>query len=263
MFRKDKKEDKDDLPLLILSLIMGIFVLTFIFSEGIGGSRSPYTFDEALAIQMDKDTRDVTIQDGRLTEAGEEQIRHYMQTDDDYYPLQHLDLRKKVDVDAETLNEILEGRGILEGYGETYLEAQDAHEINVLYLIAHTQIETANGASDLAQGIEADGKTYYNFFGIGAFDLQALEAGSGYAAEEDWSSPERAIMGGAEFISENYVHNGQHTLYKMRWNPEAPGTNQYATDIRWAVIIADIMAAHYDAYGFETDAFKFTKYQDE
>ena len=259
------RENKDDLPLLILSLIMGVFVITFIFSETAGDdrNRSPYTFDEAVALQLDKNTQDVTIQDGRLTEAGEEQIRHYMQTDEDYYPLQHLDLRQKVDVDAGTLNEILEGRGILEGYGETYLEAQDAHDINVLYLISHTQIETGNGASELARGIEADGTTYYNFFGIGAFDRQAVEAGSSYAAEEDWSSPERAIMGGAEFISRNYVNNGQHTLYKMRWNPHEPGTHQYATDISWAVSIAGIMASYYNEHALQTGDFKFTKYREE
>lgn len=259
------REDKDDLPLLILSLIMGVFVITFIFSETTGDDRncSPYTFDEAVALQLDKNTQDVTIQDGRLTDAGEEQIRYYMQTDEDHYPLQHLDLRKKVDVDAGTLNEILEGMGILEGHGETYLEAQDAHDINALYLISHSQIETGNGASELAQGIETGGTTYYNFFGIGAFDRRAVEAGSSYAAEEDWSSPEQAIMGGAEFISRNYVNNGQHTLYKMRWNPREPGSHQYATDISWAVSIADIMASYYERYGLRTGDFKFTKYQEE
>lgn len=258
-------ENKDELPLLLLSLIMGVFVITFIYSEMTGDdrSRSPYTFEEAVALQIEKDTQDVTIQDGRLTNAGEEQIRHYMQTEEGHYPLQHLDLREKVDVDAETLDDILEGRGMLEGYGKTYLEAQNTHDINALYLISHTQIETGNGDSDLARGIEADGRTYYNFFGIGAFDRQALEAGSSYAAEEDWSSPERAIMGGAAFISRNYVHDGQNTLYKMRWNPEEPGTHQYATDIRWAVIIADIMASHYNTLGLEPGEIRFTKYRED
>lgn len=70
---------------------------------------------------------------------------------------------------AEQLNELLEDRGILEGRGEVFLEAQEEHGLNALYLISHAQVETGHGQSELAQGIEVDGSTYYNFFGIGAF----------------------------------------------------------------------------------------------
>ena len=157
------------------------------------------------------------------------------------------------------MNEILDGRGILENRGEAFLEAQDAHDINVLYLISHAQLETGNGQSELAQGVEAD-ETYYNFFGIGAFDEQAVEAGSSYAEQEGWTSPEAAIMGGAEFISENYINNYQNTLYKMRWNPENPGKHQYATDIRWPVIIADIMSSHYNDHNLDTGTMEYTEY---
>ena len=52
-----------------------------------------------------------------------------------------------------------------------------------------------------------------------------------------WTTPEKAIIGGAEFIGKNYINNityKQDTLYKMRWNPSKPGEHQYATDIGWA-----------------------------
>lgn len=254
-------KDKNDMPLLLLSIIMGVFVIAFIVSETTGNRnyQSEYTFDEAVSAQLNKNTQDVTIHEGELTNADEDQIREYMKTDKDHYPLQHMDLREKVDADAETLNEILDGRGILENRGEAFLEAQDAHDINVLYLISHAQLETGNGQSELAQGVEAD-ETYYNFFGIGAFDEQAVEAGSSYAEQEGWTSPEAAIMGGAEFISENYINNYQNTLYKMRWNPENPGKHQYATDIRWPVIIADIMSSHYNDHNLDTGTMEYTEY---
>ncbi|WP_462419724.1 N-acetylglucosaminidase [Salinicoccus sp. Marseille-QA3877] len=257
-------KDKNDLPLLLLSIIMGVFVITFIVSETIGNRnyQSEYTFDEAVSAQLDKNTQDVTIQDGELTNADENQLREYMKTDQDHYPLQHMDLREKVEVDIDILNEILKDKGILEGRGETFLEAQNLYDINVLYLISHTQVETGNGESELAQGVETD-QTYYNFFGIGAFDKQAVEAGSSYAEQEGWTSPEAAIIGGAEFISNNYVNNYQNTLYKMRWNPEKPGTHQYATDIRWSVIIADIMSSYYKDYELNTADYEYIEYKNE
>ena len=257
-------KDKNDLPLLLLSIIMGVFVIAFIVSETTGNRnyQSEFTFDEAVSAQLDKKTQDVTIHEGELTDADEDQIREYMETDKDHYPLQHMDLREKVDTDAETLNEILDGRGILENRGEAFLEAQDNYDINVLYLISHAQLETGNGQSELAQGIDTD-ETYYNFFGIGAFDRQAVEAGSSYAEQEGWTSPEAAIMGGAEFISENYVNNYQNTLYKMRWNPENPGEYQYATDIRWPVIIADIMSSYYNDYNLDTGTLEYTEYRND
>lgn len=257
-------KDKDDLPLLLLSAIMGVFVIAFIVSETTGNRnyQSEYTFDEAVSAHMEKNTQDVTIEDGELTDADENQIREYMSTDKDHYPLQHMDLRDKVDAETEILNEILEGKGVLENHGETFLEAQNIHDINVLYLISHAQLETGNGQSELAQGIKTD-ETYYNFFGIGAFDKQAVEAGASYAEQVNWTSPEAAILGGAEFISDNYVNNYQNTLYKMRWNPENPGNHQYATDIRWPVIIADIMSSYYNEYNLNTGKMEYTEYRNE
>lgn len=53
-----------------------------------------------------------------------------------------------------------------------------------------------------------------------------------------WTTPEKAIEGGAKWISEQYINNPnyqQNTLYEMRWNPASPGKHEYATDIGWAV----------------------------
>ena len=64
-----------------------------------------------------------------------------------------------------------------------------------------------------------------------------LKSGAEYAYKMGWDTVDKAIMGGAEWISKQYVNNPTHkqdTLYKMRWNPLNPGTHQYATDIGWA-----------------------------
>ncbi|MDY0394152.1 hypothetical protein RWE15_06225 [Virgibacillus halophilus] len=65
------------------------------------------------------------------------------------------------------------------------------------------------------------------------------------AYEEGWTTPYKAIVGGADFIGNDYIkgNNGENrklnTLYKMRWNPGAMDETgrfgkQYATDIGWA-----------------------------
>lgn len=57
--------------------------------------------------------------------------------------------------------------------------------MNVLYLVSHALVETGNGKSELAKGIEDDGKTYFNFYGIGAFDENAVHTGSSFAKNKN------------------------------------------------------------------------------
>src|SRR5690606_41727161 len=45
-----------------------------------------------------------------------------------------------------------------------------------------------------------------------------------FRSQENWTTPEKAIEGGAKWIAENYIRSATHqqdTLYKMRWNPAA------------------------------------------
>ncbi|MCR1900319.1 N-acetylglucosaminidase, partial [Irregularibacter muris] len=173
------------------------------------------------------------------------------------------------------LNNLLINQGILESKGAAFAMASQLHSINELYLISHAKLETGNGSSTLANGAYIDanfrlvndkgffinskgallgGKTekeykkVYNMFGIGAVDSDALRSGAERAYKEGWFTPEKAIIGGAKFIAEGYVHHQsykQDTLYKMRWNPANPATHQYATDIGWAVKQARIFADLY------------------
>lgn len=181
-------------------------------------------------------------------------IRSAMQINDNR-PLEFLDLREMVRIDEEDLNEVLKDKGILEGHGDSFLLAQRRHNVNVFYLVAHALVETGHGNSELASGIEYEDETYYNFFGIGAFDSGAVREGHSYAVNEEWTSPEAAILGGAKFISENYIKNDQFTTYAMRWNPDNPTRNQYATDVNWSRVIAEITESYYDYFEIEPRRF--------
>ena len=52
------------------------------------------------------------------------------------------------------------------------------------------------------------------FFGIGAFDSSAVRSGKSYAEKEQWTSPDKAIIGGAKFIRNEYFENNQLNLYQ-------------------------------------------------
>src|SRR5690606_27599673 len=166
---------------------------------------------------------------------------------------------------SEVNNKILSGKSILNDKATAFSQAAITHNINEIYLISHALLETGNGTSELATGVEVgknkdeiptmvtpenrhlltDIKLVYNMFGINANDSCALKCGSERAYKENWFTPEAAIIGGAKFISEQYVGIGQDTLYKMKWNPAAPGTHQYATDIGWAVKQTSRLAEYY------------------
>ncbi|WHY33814.1 SPOR domain-containing protein [Cytobacillus firmus] len=153
----------------------------------------------------------------------------------DYF--QFLKLSKSANLNVSEVNDkILSGKGILAGKGQAFIEAANKYNINELYLISHSLLETGNGTSKLATGVVYNGRTVYNMYGYGAYDSCALECGAKKAYELGWFTPEAAIIGGAQFISSGYIYNTtfqQDTLYKMRWNP-VQTWHQYATDIGWA-----------------------------
>jgi beta-N-acetylglucosaminidase len=160
-----------------------------------------------------------------------------------------------VEVDTAVLNQMLAGKGILDGMGETIKNVAKLKNVNPFYVAAHTILETGNGTSVLAQGVEVkelhatfgDSEsavtildapaTVYNMFGIGAWDSNPVLWGSEKAYKEGWVTPELAIAGGIAWIADGYINHStfkQDTLYKMRYRLVDSGTiHQYATDIAW------------------------------
>ena len=165
----------------------------------------------------------------------------------------------------------------LRGLGQAFIGAADKYKVNEVYLASHAALESAWGCSVLAQGwtfnddikdaqgnilIKATGKTYYNFFGIGAYDNSPIDGGRLMAVKQGWDSPEAAVYGAAKWISENYVHSPaskfgpQDTLYKMRHDVQRAAAGQkpwheYATSKTWATGIASVMANCYSYMGYD------------
>lgn len=147
-------------------------------------------------------------------------------------------------INVSDLNNALANSGILTSKGQAFLDGGLKYNVNPIYLVSHAKHETGNGTSALAKGIlvtTVDGlpvmpKVVYNMYGVGAVDSAPDQKGSEYAYKQGWFTVEDAIIGGAQFISKNYINNtvnNQNTLYKMKWDLDRVW-HAYATDIGWA-----------------------------
>ena len=180
------------------------------------------------------------------------------------YKFQFLNLASLAGISEADAKVYLSNKGILSGQEATFIKAAKTNNINEIYLMAHACLETGNGTSKLATGVSYKGKVVYNMFGIGAVDSDPIGKGAQYAYNMGWTSPEKAIMGGAQFISQKYINNypyNQDTLYEMRWNPASPGYHQYATDIAWATKQAVWMEKLYASFENATLTFDIPVYR--
>ncbi|MEB6202330.1 glucosaminidase domain-containing protein [Mammaliicoccus fleurettii] len=245
-------------------------------TEATNISTSPYTLDQAVDIQMAlrNGSEPKKVLPSGISNATRAEVKDAMDTskyvNDPVQKYQFLDLNKSQNISPSKLNELLRGKGILENQGNAFSQASKAVGINEIYLISHALLETGNGTSQLANGgnIDKNGKVdlnsktkYYNMFGVGAIDKNALYGGIKYAQQAGWNTPEKAIFGGAQFIANNYIKAGQNTLYKMRFNPQKPGVHQYATGVDFSKSNAKRISDFYqqiqtDGQFYDVDQYK-------
>ncbi|RIL44406.1 autolysin [Staphylococcus gallinarum] len=218
------------------------------------------TLDQAVALQKGLNTKpQIQRVPGKWEDATSAEIKSAMDSNklvkDATQKYQFLRLDKAQNINATDLNKLLVGKGILEGQGAAFSQAAKENNINEVYLISHALLETGNGTSTLANGgnvvnnkvVTNQPTKYYNMFGIGAVDHDAVKQGFITAKNNGWDSVKKAIVGGAQFIASSYINQGQNTLYKMRWNPDNPGVHQYATDVAWAKHNATRIKSFYDS----------------
>lgn len=196
------------------------------------------------------------------------------------------------DVSVQKLNNLLNGDGILSGQGQAFINACRTYNIDPVYFVSQSILETGYGESVLAKGVtisqvaiqsepiyNSNGNligyqmqnlphpvTVYDLYGIGAednlpnFPDRALVLGTTYAYTHGWTSISAAISGAAEFVSNNYIHNNyynQNTIYKFRYSPKISSIwHQYASDVWYAKSIADLMDQNKDLYDND-DSFTY------
>lgn len=126
-------------------------------------------------------------------------------------------------------------------YAEIFWEVgrEKGREVSPFHLAARVLQEQGQGTSPLISGAYPGYEGYYNYFNIGATgttDQQVYETGLEYARSQSWTDAERSILGGADFISGNYIKKGQDTLYLQKFNVNPNGaykpyTHQYMQNI--------------------------------
>lgn len=247
---------------IFIGMIIAALIILFIINEtNLFKHDRNYTFKQAVSMQTAHGMLNTKEENGQFVNASKVDVEKAMTIQNRNQNIDYMDISEKVPMDEKEVNQMLKGKGVLENKGKTFLKAQDEYGVNVIYLISHALVETGHGQSELAKGIKYKGKTYYNFYGIGAFDEDAMKHGHSYAKKQKWTTPEKAIMGGARFVRHDFFEQNQLTLYQMRWNPAHPGTHQYASDINWDHNIASVMAHYYQKFGIKKDHIRKNYYK--
>lgn len=220
---------------------------------------SPFTFQQALDRQMARGNPKKSHTWGwanatRAQTSSAMNVKRIWESNTQYY--QMLNLGKYQGISVSALNKILKGKGTLDGQGKAFAEACKKNNINEIYLIAHAFLESGYGTSNFASGRYGA----YNYFGIGAYDNNPNYAMT-FAKNKGWTTPAKAIMGGASFVRKDYINKGQNTLYRIRWNPKNPATHQYATAIEWCQHQASTIAKLYKQIGLKGIYFTRDKYK--
>ncbi|HDJ2905332.1 TPA: glucosaminidase domain-containing protein [Staphylococcus aureus] len=220
---------------------------------------SPFTFQQALDRQMSRGNPQKSHTWGwanatRAQTSSAMNVKRIWESNTQCY--QMLNLGKYQGVSVSSLNKILKRKGTLDGQGKAFAEACKKNNINEIYLIAHAFLESGYGTSNFASGRYGA----YNYFGIGAYDNNPNYAMT-FAKNKGWTSPAKAIMGGASFVRKDYINKGQNTLYRIRWNPKNPATHQYATAIEWCQHQASTIAKLYKQIGLKGIYFTRDKYK--
>ncbi|HDP2744294.1 TPA: glucosaminidase domain-containing protein [Staphylococcus aureus] len=220
---------------------------------------SPFTFQQALDRQMSRGNPQKSHTWGwanatRAQTSSAMNVKRIWESNTQCY--QMLNLGKYQGVSVSSLNKILKRKGTLDGQGKAFAEACKKNNINEIYLIAHAFLESGYGTSNFASGRYGA----YNYFGIGAYDNNPNYAMT-FAKNKGWTTPAKAIMGGASFVRKDYINKGQNTLYRIRWNPKNPATHQYATAIEWCQHQASTIAKLYKQIGLKGIYFTRDKYK--
>ena len=89
-------------------------------------------------------------------------------------------------------------------------------QLNPYYITCRAALESGYGTSRFATGTVGGYSGYYNFYGISCYDSNPT-VGAAYAQRKNWTSKERAIIGGAAWVKEQYVDQGAVTPYFFRY----------------------------------------------
>lgn len=157
-------------------------------------------------------------------------------------------------------------------YGGSYLKvimaAAKESGVNPCVLASTMLVEQGSngGNNSLVSGKYPGYEGYYNFFNIqasGANSTEVIVNGLKYAKSKGWNTRSKAIIGGAEFLTNGYISAGQDTYFYMNYNIKNPGSiwHQYAQAAHNALTSGQSMGKNYSSYKEASLDFKIPVYK--
>ncbi len=164
-------------------------------------------------------------------------------------------------------------------YADYYMEAARTYNVSPIHLASRTRQEVGDTTAVISgQWFEYNGRGYsglYNAYNIGAYSgydnwkkglIYANGGEDGYEKStyygRPWNSLKKAIIGGAEFISDGYINNNQYTEYLQKFNvnngQSKVGVHQYMTNLRAPLSEASSTYSTYSKFSMLGNEFVFT-----
>ena len=171
------------------------------------------------------------------------------------------------------VKKVLRRNEVLEKYAETFYKAGKKLNVSPLYLAAKSFSELGTSTSMMdGHKFKYKGVKYskcYNAYNIGSTDTlgavggllyanggavkKDYTAGKGTSYGRKWSTPGKAIRGGADFLSKSFIKNNQSTCYTEHFNVmngiKAVGTHVYMTSLNGGISMAGQVSEKYDDFG--------------
>ncbi len=121
-------------------------------------------------------------------------------------------------------------------YVDAFIDSAKQNNVSPYVLIARVVQEVGSGGSTIVSGTVPGYEGYYNFYNIGSTGApdEIITNGLKYAKSKGWDTPYKAIVGGATFLSNEYINVGQDTLYLQKWDlfGSKYGNHQYQQNIQ-------------------------------
>lgn len=109
-----------------------------------------------------------------------------------------------------------------ENVEKSLIEAGKKANIDPYFLASRLIQEQGKKGTTLSKGYQYDeNTTVYNPFNIGAkgnSSTEIIENAAQYAYQQGWDSLDKAIIGGVEYVKEDYINKGQNTLYLQKFD---------------------------------------------
>lgn len=159
------------------------------------------------------------------------------------------------------------GNKVTGTYVDAFMDAGKINNVSPYFLSIRSKQELGTSGSGASSGTYSGYEGYYNFFNIGAYDSstgQAIANGLKYASSgstynRPWTTPYKAIVGGAQYIASSYIAKGQNTVHFQKFNVVYSPlySHQYMTNVQAPTSEAKSTFKSYTNMGIAKDSFVF------